>query len=933
MGKIDSPSDNNKDNVPPGLIPKATSRKIRRFVGSLKLRTVLTVSIVIIFVFAIGITGLLAFLNSQYAVSDLASQLQNEVSDRIKQHLDNYLEVPHLINQLCLDSFKLGEVNTHDPDGLKRHFQELSYRYKSFESIYYANELEGNYTIISSVGAPGIANGTERFWGFADKNTNFSFEEYRINREGQTLEKTYDIPHYDPRSRPWYQNAVAAGGPAWTPIYMWIEGVVGQDAILPVYSDQNKLLGVQGTSLTLTGIGDFLQNLSISQTGQAFIIEKSGLIVASSTIKEPYTRVNGTLVRLSALDCNNSVVQGATEFLLQQVNIQQNVTARQHFVFDLGSERQFVEVTPYKDAYGLDWLIVVVIPESDFMGKINTNNQTTIMLIISSIIGTIIICIFLARWITDPILSMNRSAKALALGDWTSFTELDRRDELGELSNSFKFMADQLRTMFSSLKSSEEQYMNLFQSSADAILLFDRLSLLHMNRAAEEMFRISEQEATGKEVKELLGNVGDVIGEMIVSSYDAGNIGYKDQTISRIIEGKEQFMNIRLTQVPAEDKSLYLVHIRDITDERRAILLSAEQEALRESYSHIQMILQLLPDPTFVINYDGQVLFWNRAMERMTNVTAEAMTGKGDYVYAEAIQATKRPILIDFALHPEILNEDLYPYIDRSGDVLRTSFRLETAGEMKFLSAIAACLYDKNGHVIGAIESIRDITSHKIAEDALLIANKKLNLLSSITRHDIVNKIMVTRGHLYLLEDSELNLEQKDSIEAIKRSMGEIEHFIAFTRTYQELGLKVPVWQDVGEVFNRVIQELDTRETAVYVDVQGISILVDPLFEKVCYNLIENAIRHGDHLTRIIITVHETDEGVRISVEDDGIGVPDEMKEMIFERGFGKNTGYGLFLAREILSLSEITMTERGQYGTGCRFDIDVPKGKFLWER
>ncbi|MFH0966239.1 MAG: ATP-binding protein, partial [Methanobacteriota archaeon] len=119
----------------------------------------------------------------------------------------------------------------------------------------------------------------------------------------------------------------------------------------------------------------------------------------------------------------------------------------------------------------------------------------------------------------------------------------------------------------------------------------------------------------------------------------------------------------------------------------------------------------------------------------------------------------------------------------------------------------------------------------------------------------------------------------------------------------------------------------------ININVQGISILIDPLFEKVCYNLVENAIRHGDHLTRIDITAHETCEGVRISVEDDGFGVPDDLKETIFERGFGKNTGFGLFLARDILSLSDITISERGQYGSSCRFDIDVPKGKFRWEK
>ncbi len=904
-------------------------KKFERFIGRFRLQTVLTVSLVLFIALAIGITGFLSFQNSQYAINDLSSQLENEISDRIVEHLDNYLEIPHLINQLCLDSIRLGEIHLYDNDSLKQHFQELSYRYDSVKAICYGNELEGNYIIISSVGAPGIANGTDRFLGISLKETNFTFEEYRIDHEGQILEQTLSIPNYDPRTRPWYKAAVEGKGSVWTPIYMWLDGIVSVDAVVPVYSDQGTLVGVLDTALTMTGIGDFLQNLEISKNGQAFIIEKSGLLVASSIFREPYAKETDELVRLSALDCNDTVISSTTHYLIQHVAPHTDFSTRQQYDFDIAGVRQFVQVTPYRDRYGLDWLIVVVIPESDFMVKINASNQTTVLLIIFTIIGTIIICILLARWITKPILSLNKSAKALANGDWTNWVEFDRSDELGELSHSFKFMADQLKTAFLSLKSSEERYLSLFESSADAILLLDGLLLLHINRVGEEMFGISGREAIGKDVRVVLGRDGLSISEMIESSISAQDNGYTDNTISRICGGIEHFMNIRLTQVSAEGTIYNLVLIRDITDQRQAYILLAEQEALRESYAHIQIILHLFPDPTFVIDNDGHILFWNQALERMTGVVSEEMIGKGDYAYSEVLYGSKRPILIDVALHPEIPCEDLYPYLEHSEDVLNASFWKNVSGERKFFSVIAAPFYDKNGHINGAIESIRDITSHKRAEEALRIANKKLNLLSTITRHDIINKVMISKLNADLLLESDMNSEQKNFITTIKQSLTAIKHFIAFTGTYQELGLNVPIWQDVRDTFNRAALEIKTSDVVIHNEVFNISILADPLFEKVCYNLIENAIRHGVHLTRIDITAYETNEGLRISVEDDGLGVFDDTKEKIFERGYGNNTGLGLFLAREILLISEITLTERGQYGTSCRFDIDVPKGKY----
>ena len=913
--------------------PEETApKKSAHFIGRFKLQTLLTICFVFVVILAICITGLVAFQTSQFAVNELAGKVQDEVSDRITDQLNEYLKTPHLVNQLCLDSIKLGHIDVHDNSDLISYFRELSFRFDTIEAICYANQQDGNYTIISKVGAPGLANGTERFYGVSNSMTNYSFVEFRLLPDGSLGEKTLTIPDYDPRTRPWYKAAVEAQGPAWTPIYMWLEGVVSIDAVAPAYTSQGSVMGVMDTSLTLSGIGDFLQQIEISEKGQAFIIDKSGQIIAASTVKEPYRRVNGELARLSASECNDSVIQKVTHFISDHMGNNTNITTRQQFICDNETEPLLVQISPYQDMYGLDWLIVVVIPESDFMGKIQAHNKTTILILIGSILGTIILCILLARYITRPVLAMNKSAKALAQGDFSSWTDIDRKDELGELSHSFKHMADQLQTMFSSLKASEERYLSLFQASADAIILCKQFTVLEMNHAAEEMFSLSGNIESGKDVSVLFNDIGPAITDMIESSMNAGPEGFESRTISRIIHGQEQYLNIRVTKVMTDGETLNLVHIRDITIERQAIISFAEKDALRDAYSRVEMILELLPDPTFVIDKNGVILFWNRAMEKLTGYKSEAMIGKGDYEYSLAIYPLKRPLLIDLALHPETSEEGLYPFIERSDDFIQTSYWVDISGKMTFISVIAARLYDKNGEVVGAIESLRDITTHKQAEEALLVANKKLNLLSGITRHDILNKIMISKAFLSFLDENEYDQDQKGYIDRIRRSMTEIEQFVAFSKTYQELGLRLPEWQDVGEMFKRAAQQIDTRNVAVNVNISGVSILCDPLFEKVCYNLIENAIRHGGDLTHIEVDGTETITGFLITVEDDGTGIPDEQKMFIFDRGFGKNTGYGLFLTREILSLSDITITENGQFGVGCRFEIDVPKGKYRKE-
>jgi len=902
---------------------------INRFIGRYSLQAVISASFIIIVVLAIGITGLLSFQNSQYAVHELAVQLLNEESDRIVDKLDVYLELPHLINQLSQDHILLGQVDIHDNEGLKKYLQAVSYRFDTVEAVCFANSEDGNYSIISKVGEPGIANGSERFYGVSNINTNYSFDEYRIDRDGSALEKTLSLPGYDPRTRPWYRAAVDAKGPAWTPVYMWLEGVVSVDAVAPVYSKTGELLGVLDTALTLNGIGEFLQNLKVSEHGQAFIIEKSGLIIASSTIKEPYKRVNGKLVRMSVFDCNDSVVHRTSHYIEYHLGNQTDITAPQRFSCEFEGEQQLVQVTPYQGTYDLGWLIVVVIPESDFMGAVNKSNQTTAIILISAIIGTIIVCILLARYITKPIVALNRSARALASGDFDSWTDPGRHDELGQLSHSFKQMADQLWVLFSSLKSSEKRYMALFQSSADAIMLFDADVLIEMNLAAEAMFSMAQGTSAGKKAEELFGSMGTFIREMIASSPVMPDLGYQSQTITRMKDGTEQFLNVHVSKVTLEEKILSLVYVRDITAERKAIIVATEQEALRESFARISMILQFLPDPTFVIDTDGTVLFWNRAMERETGIPSQEMTGTGNYSYSKEIYQFERPVLIDLALHPETPSEALYPSLERVGDLVKASFWVSDSGERRFISAIAAPLYDANGKVTGAIESARDITPHKITEEALLIANKKLNLLSGITRHDILNKVMASKAYLLLLSEYELNAEQKLYLDGATRSIQDIEHFVKFSRTYQDLGSKAPEWQNVSTLFSHAARQTDIGNIAVAIDLSGIFIQVDPLFETICYTLIENAVRHGESLTRIDITAQSTDSVLVISVEDDGIGIPEDEKEIIFERGYGKNTGLGLFFSREILSISDITIAETGLPGKGCRFEITIPKGRF----
>jgi PAS domain S-box-containing protein len=222
-----------------------------------------------------------------------------------------------------------------------------------------------------------------------------------------------------------------------------------------------------------------------------------------------------------------------------------------------------------------------------------------------------------------------------------------------------------------------------------------------------------------------------------------------------------------------------------------------------------------------------------------------------------------------------------------------------------------------------------DITERKKAENGLFIANKKLNLLGSITRHDILNNLTVLLGYLSIIRKKNTDKTLEEYLNRSYDAAGLIQKHIEFTRTYQNLGEKVPVWQNV----QKIISGLQLTEVPVRSDLNGLEIYADPLFEKVFYNLYDNSLRHGKSVSEIRLYYALIPDGLFLIWEDNGTGVPENMKEKIFERGIGKNTGMGLFLVRDILSITDITISETGDEGKGARFEMRVPKEAYRFSK
>jgi signal transduction histidine kinase len=216
-------------------------------------------------------------------------------------------------------------------------------------------------------------------------------------------------------------------------------------------------------------------------------------------------------------------------------------------------------------------------------------------------------------------------------------------------------------------------------------------------------------------------------------------------------------------------------------------------------------------------------------------------------------------------------------------------------------------------------------------ETALREVNKKLNLLSSITRHDIRNQLMALNAYISLSGDAIGNpVELKEFIAKEQKIADSIALQIAFTKDYENLGVKSAIWQDVSMLVRNAGTALPIRNIRVDVSCPGLEVFADPLLEKVFYNLIDNSLRYGgEKMTTIRFFLQESDDALIICCEDDGTGIAEENKELIFNRGYAHNTGLGLFLSREILGITDSSVVETGAFDRGARFEIRVPKGSY----
>ena len=521
-------------------------------------------------------------------------------------------------------------------------------------------------------------------------------------------------------------------------------------------------------------------------------------------------------------------------------------------------------------------------------------------------------------------------------GTWLHFTGAPITDSEGNIIGAVETLED-----VTAWKQAQEEIREMSEFQQSVISNANVLLMVLDNKGTIRVWNTAAEEISGYSAGEVINNKGiwkllypdkeyrKTITKMLLHIIEERKYLENFETRIRTKSGEHKTIlwNTRRLDKTAGQSSAFVAIGVDIT---KSIL--AEQ-ALRDSENKLNAIVKGSPIPQFVIDRNHMVIHWNTALELYSGIKAEDVIGTNHQW--KAFYPSERPCMADLLVEGEREKipqwyEGKYAKSTLNADAYEaTDFFPHMGPSGIWLYFTAAPIRNFSEQIIGAVETLEDITERKHTEDALKQINKKLNLMSSVTRHDILNQLTALAGYLDLLKQ---RLSEHTDLEYIvhgESALKNIEQQILFTRDYQEIGSQRPEWQKISTIIRQAVDQLDHGSVTVEISVEDYDVFADRLLVKVFYNLIDNSLRYGGKNTIIRFYNRNPADELVLTCEDDGVGIPEKEKERIFKRGVGRHSGFGLFLAQEILSITGLTIRETGKPGNGARFEILIPRGKF----
>jgi len=461
------------------------------------------------------------------------------------------------------------------------------------------------------------------------------------------------------------------------------------------------------------------------------------------------------------------------------------------------------------------------------------------------------------------------------------------------------------------VRNSEEKLKILFDYAPEAYLLTDiKGTFIESNRAATDLTGYTPDDLKGRNIftMGLIGSMHITKTAVLFAKNAMGKPTGPDEVHISRKDGKILNAEVMTYPIKIRNQSLVMTIARDITQRRAA------EEALRQREEQYRLLVNNAGEVVFVIR-ETRIIFAN------PKATVIFGYSENKLINSEIVEIIHEEDQGEYKtlLHRAGQGEQIHAGVSIRG--------FTSTGDLLWLEVGMAEIMWQNKPAM--LMLCMDVTQQKLAQDALLQSNRKLNLLSSITRHDVLNQITILLAYLDLLKKKNKDPDLEPFIGKQVEATQSIRTQIIFTKEYQDVGVKEPKWQNIGKTIESAKAYGRAEMVSWDKNLNSIELYADPLLEKVFSNLISNSLMHGETVSEIRFFSEEGSSGMTLFYEDNGTGIPEKEKKKIFHHGYGKNTGFGLFLSREILSITGLTIIETGKEGKGARFEISIPKNLY----
>lgn len=723
-------------------------------VMNLSLRSLLIIPFILQVIGITSIVGYFSYRSGQRAVADLAAQLMHKTGEHVSLKLDHFLSEAHQANQLHITALESGVIDLQDLDQLHRYLIQQIPHFPEATTFLFGSPA-GDFRLIHRVSPQEFEDGVTRLRdddlpfeaGIATPTNPDQVDVYSINEAGDLIQRVEITQNIDVRDRPWYTLATHKRQPGWSaPFQIGASNLLGLNAYVPILDDTQTLQGVFSVNISLNQLSAFLETLAIGKTGQVFILDTNGLLIANSAGEATYrtsvkaysgnvTTTGGTFQQLTAADSSNSLIGAGSQAIQDSLELEQgHLTEPTLLTFTLGGIPHFLYVIPYRDNYGLEWLIATVVPQGDFTSEIQANLRRTVLLCGLALIGSIGFSTWIVRRLTQPLKHLNQVTQTYATARELPETTVSGIREIDRLWQAFTQMMIELDTQ----QRQADAFHSTYQKKLEQKVTAQTTALSKTAAKLKEAQRIAQMGSWELDVATRKITWSE--GLFIIFGLDPNQPEptYED-LLSRLVPPDGEILHQALDATIAHGNPFKLEH-RILHPDGTLHYLSSRGEAIYNDQGQVIRLAGTSADisdrkqiETTLRRYerivsatvDGISLIDRHYIYQIVNQTYLNRTGKAlDEIVGHSVSDLHGEAIFRSQIQPKLVQ-------CLTGQIIQYEDWFDYAGlGARFVSVTYAPYREVDGTISGVIVSTRDITERKQTEDAIQRQKEQLRLLT-----------------------------------------------------------------------------------------------------------------------------------------------------------------------------------------------------------